>query len=63
MSQVFDRRSTASGAPTFDKIAVFEPGRAQPVDIGTLTAHPDRLEFQGKHLSMTFEDVRGVEYS
>ena len=47
----------------FDRIAVVEPGRDQAVDVGTLTARPDRLEFRGKRVTMTFREIRGIEFS
>ncbi|MGH2710344.1 MAG: hypothetical protein ACRDH9_03955 [Actinomycetota bacterium] len=43
----------------FEKIALVRPD-GQMIDAGTLAAHSDRLEFDGKRTKATIPDIRGV---
>lgn len=50
-----------AAASTFEKVALVDLN-GQPKDTGTLSAYPDRLEFDGKAFHVTIPSVRGVTF-
>lgn len=53
--------STVIPAQRFEKIIIFQPN-GEMLDMGTLSAYPDRLEFDGKRVQATFPNVRGAAF-
>jgi hypothetical protein len=62
MSQIMKQGTEPTAVtPTFEKVALVDHN-GQPKDTGTLSAYPDRLEFDGKAFHVTIPSVRGVTF-